>query len=526
MSFIQPGHWSKILLVFVLFSVANPLSAQRIIRLKISDLESTDTIAKYTPTIQNFIKTDNPTEFDSYLLITSGRALSSIELPTIIFNPTDTSDISGQRFIERYDTLMIGYNHPDTTFLIDGTIRTQGRLKDNCIIEQRFTYDFKNVAPNIEDQSFAVDENISEGSLLGQIVATDADENNLIYRLLNTSQRDLIKLDSLKGEVSLTEGNSLDYEAFPAINLQVEVDDGWIRDTAFVRININDLNEAPFGTEAFSKNLNENPSEGAVVATLDPTDPDGDELSFEIVSSEPENAFEVNSQALQVVVADPDLFNFEERSELTATIEASDGEFSYSINISVSLNNINEAPLTSNYAFSIDDTVAIGKLIGVVEATDPEGNEVSYSIASGNTDNLFEIDEVSGEIRLQNEIGRLTDDKDYTLQVGVSDGAKTGTSTVDITIERVIVASIEDPLPGVKVYPNPVSSILKIDIPVYQAASTKITLRDTNGKTLNTYRGDQVIDSGLDLSQIPTGFYLVQIRIGLLEKVVKIQKIQ
>lgn len=70
-----------------------------------------------------------------------------------------------------------------------------------------------------------------------------------------------------------------------------------------------------------------------------------------------------------------------------------------SLNISQS----NAAPVFSpnTYSYSISENAALGAVAGTVNATDPEGDAITYSIVSGNTNGAFSINGSTGAITIE-----------------------------------------------------------------------------------------------------------------------------
>ena len=74
-----------------------------------------------------------------------------------------------------------------------------------------------------------------------------------------------------------------------------------------------------------------------------------------------------------------------------------------------------------SYAFSVGEDAGIGTEVGVVSATDPQGETVTYSITEGNEDGRFAIDDDAGGITLAAALDHETTDE-YTLTVEADDG--------------------------------------------------------------------------------------------------------
>ncbi|MDC0962134.1 cadherin domain-containing protein, partial [Gammaproteobacteria bacterium] len=104
------------------------------------------------------------------------------------------------------------------------------------------------------------------------------------------------------------------------------------------------------------------------------TDADGDDITFSISGSE------ININASTGVLTFASAPDYETKSSYTATVTASDGSNSATLDISVNVVNVNEAPVytgdASRYYFTINENQTN---IGTVEANDPEGDTITYT---------------------------------------------------------------------------------------------------------------------------------------------------
>jgi hypothetical protein len=97
--------------------------------------------------------------------------------------------------------------------------------------------------------------------------------------------------------------------------------------------------------------------------------------------------------------------------------------------------NRNRPPAAANQQFSVDENAVNRTVVGKVGASDQDGQALTYSILSGNNENIFMINAANGEIMVAN--GSLLDFETrqyYSLTVGVSDGVDQTTVTVTIQI--------------------------------------------------------------------------------------------
>jgi len=191
-----------------------------------------------------------------------------------------------------------------------------------------------------------------------------------------------------------------------------------------VQINIIDVDEAPviaITPSALPIGLPEN-SRPSPVVTVSSTDPEGEPVSYSIISitanngSDATGAFVINAATGAITVGDISKIDYEAQLPLptppaaTFTIRVGatetgagpdEADLSSSFDIPVNLIDVDPEPLViSNQAYTFDDK---SDPIGTVEVVNGENRTKTFSIASqkdsvGNSVAFFQIDPVSGEI--------------------------------------------------------------------------------------------------------------------------------
>ena len=201
-----------------------------------------------------------------------------------------------------------------------------------------------NNPPVIDDQAFNVDENSSEGTLIGEVVASDPDGDNLIYSITGGTGQGSFALDNL-GNLSVYSTSELDYEKNTSLNIKVEVNDGNASDDATITININDINDDPSNNPPViddqTFNIDENSSNGISVGSVIASDADGDNLIFSITGGTGENTFNIDNDG-NLAVFDNTKLDFETNIFLSLNISVSDGNASDNALIIININDIIE----------------------------------------------------------------------------------------------------------------------------------------------------------------------------------------
>lgn len=110
----------------------------------------------------------------------------------------------------------------------------------------------------------------------------------------------------------------------------------------------------------------------------------------------------------------------------------------------------NQAPIADDVAWQLTENSAVGTVVGVVSATDPDaGQQLTYAILDGNLSHAFAIDPVTGQITVANAAAiNFEAVPEFQLLVQVTDNAQSplsDTALVTISLQNVV----EPPLSGV-----------------------------------------------------------------------------
>jgi hypothetical protein len=297
-----------------------------------------------------------------------------------------------------------------------------------------------NQAPQILAQTFSIAENSANGTNIGSIVATDADNDALSFTIISGNESGAFALSST-GALSVADGTKLDFETVSSYSLNVEVSDGSLTASATITVDVTDVDEnlAPeILPQTFS--IAENSANGTNVGSVVATDADNDALSFTITSGNESGAFALSSTG-GLSVADGFKLDFETVSNYSLSVEVSDGSLTASSTITVNVTDVdesvNQAPQLLAQTFSIAENSANGTNVGSVVATDADNDALSYSITSGNESGAFALS-VSGELIVAD--GSKLDFEtisNYSLSVEASDGSLTSSATITVNVTDV-----------------------------------------------------------------------------------------
>ncbi|KAB5491848.1 MULTISPECIES: BspA family leucine-rich repeat surface protein [Flagellimonas] len=174
------------------------------------------------------------------------------------------------------------------------------------------------------------------------------------------------------------------------------------------------------------------------IGTVVASDADKDALTFSIKTND--NDLFAITAAGALTLAQGKSLDFATKAQHAITVEVSDGEDTASATITIKVTEVvpqNTAPEIADQEFTVAEDIADTEVIGTMEATDVDGDELTYSIVA-NDKYLFEIDPATGELSLA--AGKNLDfetDTEHSITVEVSDGTATAQATVTIKVTDV-----------------------------------------------------------------------------------------
>ncbi|MEP5611502.1 MAG: cadherin domain-containing protein [Cyclobacteriaceae bacterium] len=163
--------------------------------------------------------------------------------------------------------------------------------------------------------------------------------------------------------------------------------------------------------------------------------------------------------------------------------------------------------------FYLNENSEVGTLVGTVNATDPDGDQLTYAITSGNEADAFAISSTSGDITVSDQdILNFETIPSFVLMIEANDG------NGGIIVTEVTINLNEIPLGFAKsevlaaVYPNPTSKVFFVDFTDVLPSSDKITMYSLDGSEVSF--GLQSVSNTkveIDLEGLDGGVYLLQI---------------
>ena len=375
-------------------------------------------------------------------------------------------------------------------------------------------------SPVIAADTFSLAENSPNSTVLGTVEASDADGDTLTYSIINGNSDQAFGLDSTTGQLTVADSTALDFEMTPVFSILIKVSDGALSDSATFTINLTDVdedstttNQAPIIT-AGTFSLAENSINSTVLGTVEASDPDGDTLTYNIINGNSDQAFGLDSTTGQLTVADSTALDFEMTPVFGLLIEVSDGALSDSATFTINLTDVDEDSTTTNQAptitsatYSLAENSINGTVLGMVEASDPNGDTLTYTIVSGNDAEAFSLDSESGELTVSTSSAldfetTLT----YSLGIEVSDGALSDVAIFTINLTDVDEEEEEEILSladaSEMIYPNPSDGIINIKMAEFKEA----TVYNLSGKRIM-----RSTDNRIDVTALSEGVYIIKL---------------
>jgi len=203
-------------------------------------------------------------------------------------------------------------------------------------------------------------------------------------------------------------------------------------------------NKAP-KIEAQSFTVAEDISDATTIGTVKATDEDQDELTFSITAND-DNLFEITDSGALSLASGKSL-DASAKAQHVITVSVDDGEDTASAQMTIKVTAIvpeNTAPEIQNQEFTVTEDIDDTKEIGQVEATDADGDTLTYEITENDNDIFFISD--TGALTLAE--GKTLDyetQTSHSITVSVSDGEASVTAMITVTVENVIESMVEDP---------------------------------------------------------------------------------
>ncbi|CAL4061882.1 unnamed protein product, partial [Meganyctiphanes norvegica] len=290
--------------------------------------------------------------------------------------------------------------------------------------------DVNDNAPVFSQKTYSVNvpENSPENFLL-KVHASDPDHG--LNRKISYSVEgiDIFVIDSSSGIISVTE--TLDRESQAMYNLTVRATDHGsppLASHSNILVLVSDVNDNPpeFASHTYYTTITESSNIGSEVVRVLATSRDSGknaEITYSIIGGNEHRKFTIHPKT--GVVSVQDHLDYERAHTYQLTIQAMDGgepPLSNHATVNVTITDINDnAPIfiQNSYSAIVNEAAMKGEKLIQVIATDLDSGvngNIKYGIGAGDPGRQFEVDELSGWVRVASRLDRETRGS-YSLEV-------------------------------------------------------------------------------------------------------------
>jgi Ca2+-binding RTX toxin-like protein len=302
--------------------------------------------------------------------------------------------------------------------------------------------DVDDTAPtNVMLSSMNIDEDAAAGAVVGALSATDVDTAGALSYAIVDENGDPVEDDLFEianNQVRLKAGAVLDHESVGAHTITVRVSDGVNTSTQDFAITIGDVNDnAPMGLALAGATVAENAAAGDEVGTLSAADVDTvGTLTYTLVDANGDpvqhNLFQIVGNQVRVKAG----LDYETAGAHTIRVKVSDGVNSQVQDFTITVGDVNEAPVGDGNSVAVTEGAGGGAVVGVISATDPEEQTLTYSLDAA-SDALFDLVQNGSQYEIRVASGVTLDYENpahRSVTVSVSDGVNTVTSTLTLDL--------------------------------------------------------------------------------------------
>ena len=368
----------------------------------------------------------------------------------------DLTVVSSSRYTVPVTPSASGDGTLTLTFAEDGTYEGNPEAPADLAYTGGGTPQPVNNAPAFGESSYAfTDIAIAVNSVVGSVVATDEDDDNISYSLTGADAAKFA-IDS-NGQITVATAltNSSTY------NFNVVADDQ--TDTASVAVTViaiaaTPVNNAPSFQDASYAFTDVAIAVNTVVGTVAATDADNDTLSYSLTGTDASN-FAIDSDG-EITVATALINSTTYNFNVVADDQTDTASVAVTV-IAIAATPVNNAPSfqDASYAFT-DVAIAVNTVVGTVAATDADNDTLSYSLTGTDAGN-FSID-ADGQITVATE---LTHSDTYSFNVVADDATDTTSVPVTVTATAAapppVVITLTGAPTGLKVELTPTTALLK-----------------------------------------------------------------
>ena len=291
---------------------------------------------------------------------------------------------------------------------------------DSSVIDiDEVYYGRLNDVPVAQDSSITLPE---DSVYTGVLVATDMDNDSLTYSISTSPSN---------GTVSITNTSSGAFTYTPTANyagtdsFNFIASDASASDTATISITVLPVNDAPVGVDLSFTTTDIVSYTGALGAS----DVEDDSITFSILGSPGIGTVTLTDANTGVFSYSP-MINYQGNDDFDFT--ASDGSLLDTATVSITVNNVNAAPVASDFTITLEEN---GSVSDTLVAVDIDGDLLSYAIANYPDHGSISLNSSDGTFSYNPDTDYDGTDE-FTFRA--NDGmVNSNTATVSITITNI-----------------------------------------------------------------------------------------
>ena len=291
-------------------------------------------------------------------------------------------------------------------------------------VTQTFNVTIANQAPtDLSLTPSTLDENVLEGSSVGQLSTTDPDpgDSHTYTLVAGAGDQDNAAFTITGDQLSINTSPDFETQGSYTIRVRSQDPDGGSLEKVLT-ISINDVNEAPTQIQLSQVEVAEDALDNTVIGELSTLDPDaGDSHTYTLID-DAGGRFQIAGDQLQV--APGALLDFETTPSHTLEVRSTDGGgLSTTQQFTITITDVNEAPtdvtLTPNTILENDPDDSV---VGTLTTTDPDlGDTHTYSLVSGDGDTDNSAFTIAGDQLHINTSPDFETQSSYSLRVRSQD---------------------------------------------------------------------------------------------------------
>ncbi|MCP4311219.1 MAG: cadherin repeat domain-containing protein [Bacteroidetes bacterium] len=179
--------------------------------------------------------------------------------------------------------------------------------------------------PEVGNQFFTIDENLSAGTIFGVVDAYDLDNGTVLsYGILEGNEGGTFEIDSHGGHLSVADPALLNYELNEKIKFTVVVSDNGdpvMESTATMTVSLNDLNEFAPVVEDQSFEIQAGATEGTEIGVIQASDEEAHQLLlYSILSGNDNDQVAIDDETGSLTVKDLAAFETASDQPLELTV--------------------------------------------------------------------------------------------------------------------------------------------------------------------------------------------------------------